>query len=71
MHDRTTNTPVLDTRATMTLEELRASLDGALTQFNADPELRRAFIHSIGAIDTRLGRPRELLNRKDRRSGPR
>ena len=55
----------------MTLEELRASLDGALTQFNADPELRRAFIHSIGAIDTRLGRPRELLNRKDRRSGPR
>lgn len=63
--------PILDTSATMTLEQLRASLDGALIQFNADPLLRRALIQAAGAIDTRLGRPRELPNRKDRRAGPR
>jgi len=64
--------PILDTNATMALERLRASLDGALVQFNHDPLLRRALIQAAGAIDTRLGRPKDLPpNRRDRRGGPR
>jgi hypothetical protein len=52
------------------LAQVRESLSSALTQFSADPQLRRAFIHSIGAIDDRLGRPRETPpNRRERRNG--
>jgi hypothetical protein len=61
----------MDIRATLTLEQLRESLDRAMQQFPGDPLLRRAFIQAAGAIDTRLGRPKEFLNRKSRRSGPR
>jgi len=51
----------------MQLTQVREQLSAALTQFGTDPAIRRAFIHSIGAIDTHLGRPREWPNRSNRR----
>lgn len=60
----------------MRLEQLRTSIGDALVEFESDPLLRRALMQSLGAIDTHLGRPRELPagvrpNRHDRRGGPR
>lgn len=63
--------PNIDSCATLELAQVRETLDSALAQFSADPQLRRAFIHSIGAIDDRLGRPREWPNRRVRRQGTR
>lgn len=58
----------LDSRATIELADVRQALDTALVAYGGDPQLRRAFIHSIGAIDDRLGRPRDIPpNRQTRR----
>ncbi len=58
----------IDGRATIELTLVREALDRALVTHGADPALRRAFIHSIGAIDDRLGRPRDIPpNRRMRR----
>lgn len=59
----------IDTCAIMELAQVRETLDQALAAYGADPQLRRAFIHGIGAIDDRLGRPREWPRRRARRQG--
>ena len=60
--------PNIDESGRMRLTEVRATLDAALAQFEHEPQLRRAFIHSIGAIDDRLGRVRGVPpNRPTRR----
>jgi hypothetical protein len=59
--------PNLDACATLQLTEVRQTLDTALRSFGTDPQLRRALLHSIGAIDDRLGRPREWPARRVRR----
>jgi hypothetical protein len=62
--------PNLDTCATLPLTQVRATLDQALATYGADPQLRRAFIQGIGAIDDRLGQPRIVPpNRRMRRQG--
>lgn len=60
--------PNLDERAIMRLAQVRESLAGALATFGADPVLKRAFTHGIGAIDDRLGRPRDMPSRRMRRT---
>lgn len=59
----------LDTCATIELAQVRIYLDQALAAYGGDPLLRRAFIQGIGAIDNRLGRPREWPSRRERRQG--
>jgi hypothetical protein len=61
----------IDACATIKLAQVRETLDQALVAYGTDPALRRAFIHSIGAIDDRLGRPREWPARRVRRERPR
>lgn len=57
----------IDACATIKLAQVRETLDQALATYGGDPQLRRALIHSIGAIDDRLGRPREWPARRVRR----
>ena len=59
--------PILDIPAIMELDQVHQVLHIALQRFGNDPALRRAFIQGLGAIDARLGRPRELPSRKERR----
>jgi hypothetical protein len=59
----------LDEHGTIELTRVRETLDRALVVYGGDLVLRRAFIQGIGAIDDRLGRPREWPNRRIRRQG--
>lgn len=58
----------LDERA-MILAQLRETIRQAVVVFRADPALYRALSHASGAIDDRLGQPRELPSRRVRRQG--
>lgn len=69
MSDRSKPQPNIDDQRTIQLERLRSSIDDALAQFAGDAELRRGLIQAAGAIDQRLGRPKELLSRRERRHG--
>jgi hypothetical protein len=40
------------------LAQLRTALQGALTQFGHDPQLRRALIHAEGVVADRMGERR-------------
>ena len=63
----------LDKRAILQpgLIELRTTLQGALSTFGNDPQLRRALIHAEGVVADRLGVTRQTLKRSERRSGER
>jgi hypothetical protein len=58
----------LDEGARIQLAQMREQIGAALVEFRADPTLRRAFAHIAGAIDDRLGQPRDVPpNRRTRR----
>ena len=58
----------VDKCATIELAQVRETLDRALAVYGGDRQLRRGFIQAIGAIDDKLGRPREWPSRKVRRA---